>query len=138
MEILYTHCAGCDVHKKTIRVCLLIRDEHGKPQKEFRTYGTTTEELLKLSDWLQEQGCTHVAMEGTGVYWKPVYNLLEGSFELLVVNAQHIKAVPGRKTDTKDAEWIADLLQHGLRHPQASFPRLPRENYVTLRDIVFV
>lgn len=125
MEILYTRCAGCDVHKKTIKVCLLMQDEHGKPQKEFRTYGTTTEELLKLSDWLKEQGCTCVAMEGTGVYWKPVYNLLEGNFELLVVNAQHIKAVPGRKTDTKDAEWIADLLQHGLL--KASFiPSAPQ------------
>ncbi|MBO0796532.1 MAG: IS110 family transposase [Ktedonobacteraceae bacterium] len=114
MEILYPRCAGCDVHKKTIKVCLLIRQENGQPHKEFRTYGTTTLELLELADWLHEQGCTHVAMEATGVYWKPVYNLLEGDFELLVVNAQHIKAVPGRKTDVKDAEWIADLLQHGL------------------------
>src|SRR5258708_1756653 len=114
MEILYTRCAGLDVHKKTVKVCMLIRQADGQPHKEFRTYGTTTRELLELADWLKEQGCTQVAMEGTGVYWKPVYNLLEGSFELLVVNAQHIKAVPGRKTDTKDAEWIADLLQHGL------------------------
>lgn len=131
MEILYTRCAGCDVHKKTIKVCLIIRDEQGQRQKEFRTYGTTTEELLKLSDWLKEQGCTHVAMEGTGVYWKPVYNLLEGNFELLVVNAQHIKAVPGRKTDTKDAEWIADLLQHGLL--KASF--IPSTRQRELRDL---
>src|SRR6266487_2888727 len=89
--------------KKTIKVCLLIRQEHGQAHKEFRTYGTTTQELLELADWLREQGCTHLAMEATGVYWKPVYNLLEGSFELLVVNAQHIKAVPGRKKDTKEA-----------------------------------
>jgi len=131
MEILYARCAGFDVHKKTVRVCFLIRDEHGQSHKEFRTYGTTTEELLKLVDWLKEQGCTHVAMEGTGVYWKPVYNLLEGNFELLVVNAQHIKAVPGRKTDTKDAEWIADLLQHGLL--KASFiPSAPQRE---LRDL---
>jgi transposase len=131
MEILYARCAGFDVHKKTVRVCFLIRDEHGQSYKEFRTYGTTTEELLKLVDWLKEQGCTHVAMEGTGVYWKPVYNLLEGNFELLVVNAQHIKAVPGRKTDTKDAEWIADLLQHGLL--KASFiPSAPQRE---LRDL---
>lgn len=131
MEILYTRCAGCDVHKKTMKVCLIILDANGQRQKEFRTYGTTTEEILKLSDWLKEQGCTHVAMEGTGVYWKPVYNLLEGSFELLVVNAQHIKAVPGRKTDTKDAEWIADLLQHGLL--KASFiPSAPQRE---LRDL---
>jgi len=131
MEILYARCAGFDVHKKTVRVCLLIREESGESHKEFRTYATTTEELLKLVDWLKEQGCTHVAMEGTGVYWKPVYNLLEGNVELLVVNAQHIKAVPGRKTDTKDAEWIADLLQHGLL--KASFiPSAPQRE---LRDL---
>jgi transposase len=125
MEILYSRCAGVDVHKKTVKVCLLIRQEHGQPHKEFRTYGTTTQELLELADWLHEQGCTHVAMEATGVYWNPVYNLLEGGFELLVVNAQHIKAVPGRKTDAKDAEWIADLLQHGLL--KASFiPSAPQ------------
>lgn len=114
MEILYTNCAGLDVHKKTVKVCLLIQLSNGKTRKELRTYFTTTEELLKLCDWLKEQGCTHIAFEATGVYWKPVFNLLEGSFEVLVVNAQHIKAVPGRKTDVKDAEWIADLLQHGL------------------------
>ncbi len=119
------------MHKKTIKVCLIMRDANGQRQKEFRTYGSTTEEILKLSDWLKEQGCTHVAMEGTGVYWKPVYTLLEGSFELLVVNAQHIKAVPGRKTDTKDAEWIADLLHHGLL--KASFiPSAPQRE---LRDL---
>jgi transposase len=125
MEILYARCAGLDVHKKTIKVCLLIRQENGQPQREFRTYGTTTQELLELADWLHEQGCTHLAMEATGVYWKPVYNLLEGALELLVVNAQHMKAVPGRKTDVKDAEWIADLLQHGLL--KASFiPSAPQ------------
>jgi transposase len=125
MEILYPRCAGLDVHKKTVKVCVVIRPEHGQPQKEFRTYGTTTQELLALADWLHEQGCTHIAFEATGVYWKPVYNLLEGGFELLVVNAQHIKAVPGRKTDVKDAEWIADLLQHGLL--KASFiPSTPQ------------
>src|SRR5260370_41854433 len=114
MEILYTNCAGLDVHKKTVKVCLLTPGSNGRHHKEFRTYATTIEELLNLSDWLHEQGCTHVAFEATGVYWKPLYNLLEGHFEILVVNAQHIKAVPGRKTDVKDAEWIADLLQHGL------------------------
>jgi len=86
---------------------------------------TTTEELLQLGDWLKEQGCTHIAFEATGVYWKPVFNLLEGRFQVLVVNAQHIKAVPGRKTDVKDAEWIADLLAHGLL--KASFiPSVPQ------------
>ncbi|GAC1347219.1 MAG: IS110 family transposase [Ktedonobacteraceae bacterium] len=131
MEILYTNCAGLDVHKKTVKVCLLTRTSDGQPHKEFRTYFTTTEELLKLGDWLKEQGCIHIAFEATGVYWKPVFNLLEGSFELLVVNAQHIKAVPGRKTDVKDAEWIADLLQHGLL--KASF--IPSGPQRELRDL---
>ena len=131
MEILYTNCAGLDVHKKIVKVCLLTQTSDGQSHKEFRTYFTTTEELLKLSDWLKEQGCTHVAFEATGVYWKPVFNLLEGNFELLVVNAQHIKAVPGRKTDIKDAEWIADLLQHGLL--KASF--IPSSPQRELRDL---
>src|SRR5215468_204273 len=131
MEILYTNCAGLDVHKRTVKVCLLTQTSDGRPHKEYRTYLTTTEELLKLSDWLKEQGCTHIAFEATGVYWKPVFNLLEGCFELLVVNAQHIKTVPGRKTDVKDAEWIADLLQHGLL--RASFiPAAPQRE---LRDL---
>jgi transposase len=131
MEILYTNCAGLDVHKKTVKVCLLTPGSNGRPHKEFRTYATTIEELLNLSDWLHEQGCTHVAFEATGVYWKPLYNLLEGHFEILVVNAQHIKAVPGRKTDVKDAEWIADLLQHGLL--KASF--IPAGSQRELRDL---
>src|SRR5207302_4561315 len=105
---------------------------NGQLQKEFRTYFSTTEELLKLGDWLKEQGCTHVAFEATGVYWKPVFNLLESSFEVLVVNAQHIKAVPGRKTDVKDAEWIADLLRHGLL--KASF--IPDRGQRELRELV--
>lgn len=131
MEILYTNCAGLDVHKKTVKVCVLTHTANGQVQKEFRSYFTTTEELLKLSDWLREQGCTHIAFEATGVYWKPVFNLLESSFTVLVVNAQHIKAVPGRKTDIKDAEWIADLLQHGLL--KASFiPSAPQRE---LRDL---
>ncbi len=131
MEILYANCAGLDVHKKTVKVCLLRRPSTGQPHKEFRTYLTTTEELVQLGDWLKEQGCTHVAFEATGVYWKPVFNLLEGSFELLVVNAHHIKQVPGRKTDVKDAEWIADLLQHGLL--KASF--IPSGPQREVRDL---
>ncbi len=131
MEILYTNCAGLDIHKKIVRVCLLTQTSDGQSHKEFRTYFTITEELLKLSDWLKEQECTHVAFEATGVYWKPVFNLFEGNFELLVVNAQHIKAVPGRKTDTKDAEWIADLLQPGLL--KASF--IPSRSQRELRDL---
>jgi transposase len=114
MEVLYERCCGLDVHKKTVVACRILPGERGTPWKEVRTFGTMTRELLALSDWLKEGGVTVVAMESTGVYWKPVYNLLEGAFELLVVNAQHIKAVPGRKTDVKDAEWIAELLRHGL------------------------
>ncbi len=131
MEVLNPRCAGLDVHKKTVRVCILIWQEQGKTQKVFRTYSTTTAELLNLLEWLLQQGCTHVALEGTGVYWKPLFNLFEGHLEVLVVNAQHIKAVPGRKTDTKDAEWMADLLQHGLL--KASFiPSAPQRE---LRDL---
>ncbi len=114
MEILYTQCCGLDVHKKTVVACRITQDAVGQRSKEIRTFGTVTQELLLLSDWLREGGCTHVAMEATGVYWQPIYRVLEGEFVLLVVNAQHIKAVPGRKTDVRDAEWIADLLQHGL------------------------
>lgn len=113
MQVIYERCCGLDVHKRTITACLLKwmgRDW----QKEIRQFGTMTNDLLALSDWLVREGCTHVAMESTGVYWKPVYNILEGQFELLVVNAQHLKAVPGRKTDVRDAEWIAELLAHGL------------------------
>jgi len=115
MEILYAICCGLDVHKDTVTACLRRREAGGQVTQELRTYGTTTAELLALLDWLVEAGCTHVAMESTGVYWKPVFNLLEGHFtQVLVVNAQHVKALPGRKTDMKDAEWLALLLQHGL------------------------
>lgn len=131
MEILYKSCCGLDVHKKMIVACLRLTDEGGKVGKQVRTFGTTTSELLSLSDWLVEAGCSHVAMEATGVYWKPVYNILEGQMELLVVNAGHIKAVPGRKTDVKDAEWIAELLQHGLL--KASF--IPPQSQRDLRDL---
>src|SRR5437667_6103619 len=113
MQVVYERCCGLDVHKRKIVACLLTLDG-GKLQKDIRTFSTTTNALLALLDWLTGAGCTHVAMESTGVYWKPVYNILEGHLELLVVNAQHIKAVPGRKTDVKDAQWIAELLQHGL------------------------
>lgn len=114
MEILYERCAGLDVHKKNVKACFASPAEDGKRKKETRTYLTMTQNLLELRDWLKEQGCTHIALEATGVYWKPIYNLLEGDFEILVVNAHHLKTVPGRKTDVKDAEWIADLLSHGL------------------------
>jgi transposase len=115
MEILYAICCGLDVHKDTITACLRRLVAPGHVTKELRTFGATTAELLLLLDWLVEAGCTHVAMESTGVYWKPVFNILEGHFQqVLVVNAQHVKALPGRKKDTLDAEWLAQLLQHGL------------------------
>jgi transposase len=114
MDVIYPRCCGLDVHKKTVVACCMLSTEGRKPVKETRTFRTMTTDLLALADWLQEKGCTHVAMESTGVYWRPVYNVLEGQCELLVVNAQHIKAVPGRKTDVKDAAWIAELLRHGL------------------------
>src|SRR5215475_6229555 len=114
MEVLYRVCCGLDVHKKTVVACLRFPGPNGKRAEEVRTFGTTTRELLKLADWLTAAGCTHIAMESTGVYWRPVYQILEGAFELLLVNAQHVKMVPGRKTDVKDCQWIAQLLEHGL------------------------
>src|SRR5258707_499970 len=114
MEVLYSRCAGLDVHKKTVVVCRLGVDAKGHKVKEIQTFGTTTAELLRLSDWLTAGACTHVAMESTGEFWNPIWNLLEGSFELLLVNARHVRRVPVRKTDVQDAEWLADLLQHGL------------------------
>jgi len=125
MDILYTCCAGLDVHKKTVVACIRRIDAKGNVQQQTRTFGTMTSQLLELADWLRAEKVSHVAMESTGVYWKPIWNLLEGEFELLLVNAQHIKMVPGRKTDVKDSEWIAQLLQHGLL--RASFvPKTPQ------------
>jgi transposase len=109
MEVIHRCCCGLDVHARTVVACL-IKD--GK--KQTRTFSTMTDELLLLSDWLSSEGCTHVAIESTGVYWKPVFNLLEGVLEVVLVNARHVKAVPGRKTDVRDCEWLADLLRHGL------------------------
>jgi transposase len=102
------------VHKKTVSACVTVCEGKRGKQQPTRTFGTFTQDLLMLSDWLKEHGVTHVAMEATGVYWRPIWAVLEGQFEQMLVNPQHIKAVPGRKTDTKDCEWIADLLQHGL------------------------
>jgi transposase len=116
MDVLYERCCGLDIHKRTVVACLVMPGPDGKPVKEVRSFGTMTDELLQLADWLLAAGCTHVAMESTGVYWKPIWNLLEAQFELLLVNARHVKAVPGRKTDAKDCEWLADLLRHGLLH----------------------
>ena len=131
MEVVYERCCGLDVHKQTVVACLLVPGPSGRTKPEVRTFGTMTDDLLALGDWLAEAGCTHVAMESTGVYWKPVWNLLEGQFELLLVNAQHIKAVPGRKTDVQDSEWIADLLRHGLL--RASF--VPDREQRELREL---
>lgn len=114
MDVLYSRCCGLDVHKKRVVACRITPGAEGSSEKEVRTFGTVTKDLLELADWLASHGVTHVAMESTGSYWKPVWNLLEGSFTLLLVNAHHIKTVPGRKTDVKDCEWIADLLRHGL------------------------
>jgi transposase len=127
MEALYERCCGLDVHKKTVVACLVTPGPGRRPKKEVRTFGTMTDDLLALADWLAAAGCTHVAMESTGVYWQPIWNLLEGRFELLLVNAQHIKAVPGRKTDVRDCEWIADLLRHGLLRGSAVPERARRE-----------
>jgi len=131
MEIMYDCCCGLDVHKQLIVGCLVSVTPSGERQKETRSFTTMTAGILALADWLTAAGCAQVAMESTGVYWKPIWNLLEGRFEVLLVNAQHIKAVPGRKTDVRDAEWIADLLQHGLLRPSFVPPRPQRE----LRDL---
>lgn len=127
MEVMFERCCGLDVHKEPVTACVIAPGPSGKPQKEIRTYGTMTDDLMKLRDWLLACGCTHVAMESTGVYWKPIYNVLEDHFEVLLVNAKHIKAVPGRKTDVCDAEWIAKLLRHGLLKGRYIPPRPIRE-----------
>lgn len=132
MEILHPRCAGLDVHKKTVAACLRLVDEKGKVHKEIQQFETMTQDLLQLSDWLSSQGVSHVAMESSGVYWKPIYNLLEDDFRLLLVNAAHAKNVPGRKTDVQDAEWIADLLAHGLL--RASY--VPDRDRRELRELV--
>lgn len=131
MQVLYPCCCGLDIHKKFVVACILRTAPDGSVQKETRTFSTMTGELLALGDWLRAQGCTPVAMESTSSYWRPVYNLLEGQFDLLVANAYHIKTVPGRKTDVKDAEWIADLLRHGLL--RGSFIPAPEQRH--LRDL---
>ena len=114
MEVMHPDCAGLDVHKKTVVACVMHSVAGSAAAKQTRTFGTMLNELEELRDWLRKEGCTHVAMEATGVYWKPVHNVLEEHFTVLIANAEHIQAVPGRKTDVKDAEWIATLLRHGL------------------------
>jgi transposase len=128
MDIIIERVCGMDVHKDTITACIMTPEG-----KEIKTYSTKTVFLLHLIDWIKMHGCTHVAMESTGVYWKPIVNLLESEeIEFLVVNAQHMKALPGRKTDVKDAEWIADLARHGLL--KASF--IPDRTQRELRELV--
>jgi transposase len=117
MEIVHAHCAGLDVHKKTVVAATMISRSDGNVYKEVRTFGTMTADLLELSDWLSMHGVSHVAMESTAEYWKPVFNILEDGFQVLLVNAQHVARVEGRKTDVKDAEWLAELLRYGLLKP---------------------
>ena len=129
MQVVHERCCGLDVHKKNVVACVLASKD-----EQVLTFGTMTRDLLRLLDWLQEKGVTHVAMESTGVYWKPVFNLLEGhGIELMLVNPAHMKAVPGRKTDVKDAQWIADLLRHGLLRSSRIPERPQRELQETIR-----
>lgn len=130
MEVMHPRCAGLDVHKEQVTACIRIARD-GKASREVRSFSTTTSGLLALAEWLGNDGCTHVAMEATGVYWKPVWHILEGSFELVLANAQHVRNVPGRKSDVNDATWLADLLAHGL--VRASF--VPPTPVQEMRDL---
>ena len=131
MDVVYPRCCGLDVHQKTVAACRVTPGPGRAVRKEVRTFGTTTGELRALADWLAEAGCTHAAMESTGVYWHPVWDALEGRFALLLVNAQRVKAVAGRKTDVRDCEWLADLLRHGLLRPS----RVPDRQQRELREL---
>jgi transposase len=131
MDVLHACCAGLDVHKKTVVACVRRVDPAGKVSKNIKTFATMTRDLLDLADWLGVQGVKAIAMESTGTYWKPVFNILESRFNVILVNAHHIKQVPGRKTDVKDSEWIAQLLQHGLLRASFIPPLTTRE----LRDL---
>ena len=141
MDVIYARCCGLDIHKKTVVACLISSAQGQQPQKEVRTFRTMTAELWLLADWLQAASCTHVARDSTGVYGRPVSNLLEGLFTLLVVNAQHLTAVPGRTTDGKEAEWIAELRRHGLLRgsfipakPQRQLRELTRHRTTLVQD----
>ena len=122
MEIMYECCCGLDVHAKTVVACLMKQDQKGR-----RTFSTMTDDVLRLADWLVTAGCTPVAIESTGVYWKPVFNILEGLMEVILVNARHVKAVPGHKTDARASAWLADLLRHGLLKARFIPPRPLRD-----------
>jgi transposase len=132
MEAIVERSCGLDVHQAKVVACLLVGAADRKPRKEVRSFGTMTADLIRLREWLRAEGCTHVGMESTGIYWMPVYTILEGEFELVVGNAMHIKQVPGRKTDVKDSEWIADLIRHGLIRRSFVPPKPLRE----LRDLL--
>jgi transposase len=127
MEVVHPRCCGLDVHKRSVVACALLTQADGAVRKEVRTFGTMTEDLLALADWLAGLAITQVALESTGVSWRPVFNILEDGCAVLLVNPQHMKAVPGRKTDVKDAEWLADLLRHGLLRPSFIPPAPIRE-----------
>ena len=131
MEVLHSHVAGIDVHRKSLSVCVRHVGTDRRVRQEVRTFGTMTRDLLELRDWLETEGVTHVAMEATGVLWKPVYNVLEGHLEVLLVNAHHVKQVEGRKTDVKDCQWLAQLLSCGLLRASFIPPKPQRE----LRDL---
>ncbi len=131
MQVVFARCAGLDVHKKTVVVTVLLTASNGSVSKQTRTFSTMTAELLRLEAWLSELEVDYLAMESTGVYWYPIYNLLEEGRTVLLVNSQHIKAVPGRKTDVRDSEWLADLLRHGLL--SASF--IPPKPIRELREV---
>ena len=133
MQAIIERCCGLDVHQGTVVACLLVGAPGAQPTKEVRTFRTVTRDLEALRDWLRAAGVTHVGMESTGVYWRPVYAVLEGHFELIVGNARHIRNVPGRKTDVKDSEWIADLVRHGLIAKSFVPPRPLRELRELLR-----
>lgn len=132
MQVIYPRCCGLDVQKKFVVACVMVTLGNGQVQKQIRTFSTMTVDLLALADWLQALEVTVVAMESTGVCWHPVYNILEEGREIILVNAQHMKAVPGRKTDVKESEWLADLLRHGLL--KASF--IPPKPIRELRELV--
>jgi len=132
MDAMVERACGLDVHQETVVACVLVGGPNQRARKEVRTFGTMTEDLMALRAWLTAEGVTHVGMESTGVYWKPIYDVLEGHVEVIVGNARRIRNVPGRKTDIKDSEWIADLVRHGLIARSFVPPKAIRE----LRDLV--
>jgi transposase len=131
MDEVFACCAGLDVHKESVEACVRRMEPNGGLHQQVRHWPTMTRDLVAMADWMAAQGVTHVAMESTGVFWKPIYNILEGRFTVLLVNARHLKQVPGRKSDLRDCQWIAQLLQHGLLKGSFVPPRAQRE----LRDL---